>query len=173
MLSLLLLQLGPQWFRSRIGSQNHNRDRSPIRLRKAKIRTAAHNVLSLGDSYSTERCATLQWALFRNPRPVQLVWEVLAVDLRFVPQYAPPICNAVPCWLLNFGERETPQYTSNLYRRYASIPANRLPFVPAILLRKYRGWGFRKAPDSMHVGSWHWQILETLCSEDFCEPPAH
>ena len=26
-----------------------------------------------------------------------------------------PICNAVPCWLLSFGERETLQYTSNLY----------------------------------------------------------
>ena len=28
----------------------------------------------------------------------------------------PPICNAVPCWLLSLAERETPQYASHLYR---------------------------------------------------------
>ena len=53
----------------------------------------------------------------------------------------PPICNAVPCWLLNFG-RETPQYTSNLYRNTPPIcTAVCLPFVPAILLGKYQGLG--------------------------------
>ena len=60
----------------------------------------------------------------------------------------PPICNAVPCWLLSSGERETQQYTSNLYRSTPPIcTAVRLPFVPAILLRKYHGLGFRKVPD--------------------------
>ena len=35
----------------------------------------------------------------------------------------PPTCNAVPRWLLSFGERETPQpqYTSNLYCRLPPI----------------------------------------------------
>ena len=55
---------------------------------------------------------------------------------------APPICNAVPCWLLSLEDRETPQYTSHLY---CSMPpvctAVRLPFVPALLLRKYRRLG--------------------------------
>ena len=36
----------------------------------------------------------------------------------------PPICNAVPCWLLSLEERAMPQYTSHL--------------IPAILLRKYQ-----------------------------------
>ena len=55
-----------------------------------------------------------------------------------------PICNAVPRWLLSFGERETPQYTSNLYCSTPPIcTAVRLAFVPAIPLRKYQGWGFR------------------------------
>ena len=49
-----------------------------------------------------------------------------------------PICNAVPRWLLSFGEIETPQYTFNLYCSTPPIcTAVRLPFVPAILLRKY------------------------------------
>ena len=46
----------------------------------------------------------------------------------------PPICNAVPCWLLNFGER----------KRRSTPPictAVRLPFVPAMLVRKYQGLG--------------------------------
>ena len=45
-LSLLLLQLGPKRFRSHIGSQTHNRDRSPIRSWKTGIRIAAHRLLS-------------------------------------------------------------------------------------------------------------------------------
>ena len=54
----------------------------------------------------------------------------------------PPICNAVPRWLLSFGERETPQYTSNLCCSTPPIgTAVRFPFVPAILLRKYQGLG--------------------------------
>ena len=54
----------------------------------------------------------------------------------------PPTCNAVPCWLLNFGERETLQYTSNLYRSTPPIcAAICLAFAPAILLRKYPGLG--------------------------------
>ena len=67
---------------------------------------------------------------------------------------APPICNALPCWVLNFGERETLQYTSNLY--YSTPPictTIRLPFVPAILLRKYQGHGgSRKVPDTRSSG---------------------
>ena len=52
----------------------------------------------------------------------------------------PPICNALPCWLLNFGGRETPQNTSNLYCSTPPICTTvRLPFVPGILLRKYQG----------------------------------
>ena len=51
----------------------------------------------------------------------------------------PPICNAVPRWLQSFGERETPQYTSNLCcSRPPICTAARLPFAPAMLLRKYR-----------------------------------
>ena len=54
----------------------------------------------------------------------------------------PPICNAVPRWLLSSGERETPQCTSNLYCSTPPIcTAARLPFVPVILLRKYQGSG--------------------------------
>ena len=78
-------------------------------------------------------CGHCFFCNFRNPQPVQLVKKVLAVHLQFVPQYAPPICNALPCWLLNLGERESrsappictavhllfvPQYASHLYRRY-------------------------------------------------------
>ena len=65
--------------------------------------------------------------MFKNPQPVELVGEL--------PQYAsnlypstPPICNAVPSWLLSLEEREAPQYTSycvlrlqyasHLYRQY-------------------------------------------------------
>ena len=48
----------------------------------------------------------------------------------------PPICNAVPCWLLNFGKRKRcstpPICTSHLYRRY--------------FWENTRGWGFRKVP---------------------------
>ena len=59
---------------------------------------------------------------------------------------APPICNAVPRWLLSLEERETPQYTSNLYRSAPPIcTAVRLAVGPAILLRKYHGaWGSGK-----------------------------
>ena len=47
----------------------------------------------------------------------------------------PPICNAVPCWLLSLEERETPQCTSHLYRSTPPIcTAVRLSFVPALLL---------------------------------------
>ena len=54
----------------------------------------------------------------------------------------PPICNVVPCWLLSLEEREMPQYTSHLYRSTPPIcAAVPLPFVPALLLRKYRGLG--------------------------------
>ena len=75
----------------------------------------------------------------------------------------PPICNAVPCWLQSFGERETPQYTSNFYCSTPPIcTAAPLPYAPAILLRKYRGLGFRKVPDlsplraclSRFLGKW-------------------
>ena len=53
---------------------------------------------------------------------------------------ATPICNAVPRWLLSLEERETPQYTSNLCRNMPPIcTVVRLPFVLAILLRKYQG----------------------------------
>ena len=38
---LMLLQFGPKRFRSHMGSQNTNRDQSPIRLRKTDIRIAA------------------------------------------------------------------------------------------------------------------------------------
>ena len=59
-----------------------------------------------------------------------------------------PICNAVPCRLLSLEERETPQYASHLYCSTPPIcTAVRLPFVPALLLRKYQGWGVRKVPD--------------------------
>ena len=55
---------------------------------------------------------------------------------------APPICNAVSCWLLSLEEREPPQYTSNLYCSTPPIcTAMRLPFVPAMLLRKYQWLG--------------------------------
>ena len=44
--------------------------------------------------------------------------------------------------ILGFGERETSQYTSNLYCSTPPIcTAARLPFVPGILLRKYQGLG--------------------------------
>ena len=49
-------------------------------------------------------------ALFTNLQPVQLVWKVLQYTSNI-----PPLRNAVPRWLLSFGEREMPQYTSNLY----------------------------------------------------------
>ena len=61
------------------------------------------------------------WGLFSSCQPVQLVWKVLVVHLQFVPRYAPPLCNAVPHWLLSFGEKETPQYASYLYRSTPSI----------------------------------------------------
>ena len=57
--------------------------------------------------------------------------KVLAVHLQFVPAVRPPF---VTLCLAGFKalekNRETPQYTSNLYRRYASnfVPAIRLPF---------------------------------------------
>ena len=49
-LSLLLVQLGPNQFRSHIGSQNHNRDRWPIRSQKTEIRMAARSLLRCGHS---------------------------------------------------------------------------------------------------------------------------
>ena len=50
--------------------------------------------------------------------------------------------------LQSFGKREMPQYTSNLNCSTPPIcTAVRLPCVPAMLLRKYQGWGFRKVPE--------------------------
>ena len=43
----------------------------------------------------------------------------------------PTICNAVPCWLLNIGQRETPQYTS-------ICTAIRLLYVPQYTSHLYR-----------------------------------
>ena len=55
---------------------------------------------------------------------------------------SPPICNAVPCCILNSGDKETLQYAPNLYCNTPPIcTAVRLPFLPAILLRKYQGLG--------------------------------
>ena len=54
----------------------------------------------------------------------------------------PPICNAVPCWLLSFGERETPQYTSNFYCSMPPIcTAVRLPLCTGDTFEKILGVG--------------------------------
>ena len=83
------------------------------------------------------------------PNPYDLsqrYWQYTSNLYRRAP---PPICSTAPCWLLSFEERETPQHTSNLYCSAPPIcTAVRLPFVSAILLRKYSGWGFRKVPES-------------------------
>ena len=61
----------------------------------------------------------------------------------------PPICNAVPCRLLSLEERETPQCASYLYRNTPPIcTAVRLPFVPALLFEKSRG--FQTVPSRNH-----------------------
>ena len=73
----------------------------------------------------------------------------------------PLICNAVPRWLQSFGDRETPQYTSNLYRSTPPIcTAVRLPFVPAILLRKYQGLGVSESSWDLSV-YWPLDMLPT------------
>ena len=52
----------------------------------------------------------------------------------------PPICNTVLSWLVSLEERKTPQYTSNLCCNTPPVyTAVHLPFVPTILLRKYKG----------------------------------
>ena len=53
----------------------------------------------------------------------------------------PPICMAVPSWLLSLEKRETQQYTSHLYCSTPPIcTAVRLPFV-RITLEKVLGVG--------------------------------
>ena len=50
----------------------------------------------------------------RAPNPYNLsekYWRYTSNSYRCMP----PICNAVPCWLLSLEEREAPQYTSNSY----------------------------------------------------------
>ena len=60
----------------------------------------------------------------------------------------PPICNAVPCWLLSLEERQTPQYTSSFYCSTPPIcTAIRLPFVTTMLLRKYQWLGVQDFPE--------------------------
>ena len=53
----------------------------------------------------------------------------------------PLICNAVPRWLLRFGEREAPQYTSNLRCSTPPICTAIRLLLPAMLWRKYQGLG--------------------------------
>ena len=70
------------------------------------------------------------WALLRSPNPYNLsekYWQHTSNLCR----RTPPICNAVPCWLLSLEEREKPQYASCLYR---SMP----PFVPQYASHLYR-----------------------------------
>ena len=74
------------------------------------------------------------WTLFRNP---QTRTTCLKSTGSTPPIYrnTPPICNGVPCPLLNLSleERGTPQYASCLYRSTPPIgTAVRLPFVPAL-----------------------------------------
>ena len=63
---------------------------------------------------STQAGVWRKWALFRNTQPVQIVWKHWQYTFNLY-RRTPPICNAVPCWLLSLEERETPQHTSNLY----------------------------------------------------------
>ena len=68
--------------------------------------------------------------------------------------------STVPCWLLSLEARETPQYTSNFYCNMPPIcTAVRLPFVPAILLRKYQWLGGTRKFVS-------WRLVHTI--ELFC-----
>ena len=83
----------------------------------------------------------LLWGLFRSPQPYNLSEKYWRYTSNLYSS-TPPICSAVPCWLLSFGERETPQYTSNLYCNTPPIcTAVRLLFVPAIFLGKYQRLG--------------------------------
>ena len=82
-----------------------------------------------------------------TPKPYNLSKKCCSTP-PFFTVVRPPVYNAVPCWLLSFEEREMPQYTFNLYCSTPPIcTAVGLPFVPAMLLRKYQCLGFRKAPD--------------------------
>ena len=93
-----------------------------------------------------------------TPTPIGLE-ESMAVHLRFVRQYPPPICIAGPSWLLSLEERETQQYTSHLYCSTPPIcTAVRLPFVRQHFGENTGDWGHRKVPDKLSV--------RKVCSED-------
>ena len=83
----------------------------------------------------------------------------------------PPMCNAVPCWLLNFGVRETLQYTSNLHASYEVFLYRSTPpistgdlfeRIPRVLENSRRLWLFlasfrefwRKVPGNFWETCW-------------------
>ena len=71
------------------------------------------------------------WERFRNPQPVQLVWKSTGSTPPIRTAVRPPVCNAVPCWLVSLWRKENAavhlqfvaQYASNLYRSTPPICA--------------------------------------------------
>ena len=77
------------------------------------------------------------WALFKNPQPVQHVEKILQCTSDLY-RNTPPICNAMPCWLLSFEEREmapkchnTPPICTTLYCRTPHICTSSTPPICA------------------------------------------
>ena len=77
---------------------------------------------------------------FQKPQPLLVSKKVLQSSLY---GNTPPICIALPSWLLSLEERETQQYTFHLY-------CNTPPICTAVLLRSARGWDHRKVPEWEH-----------------------
>ena len=74
----------------------------------------------------------------------------------------------MPCWLLSLAEREAPQYTSNFYCGTPPIcTAVRLPFVPAILLRKYQWLGGSGKLLNLDVRERNWQRFLVTIQQNF------
>ena len=72
------------------------------------------NSMRLQDSSNTIQMREKNGGCLGTPNPhnvSQKYWQYTSN----LDRSTPPICNAVPRWLLSFGDRETRQYTSNLY----------------------------------------------------------
>ena len=124
-----------------VGGEGGGKDTFGARIIAAIFRYLRQNIAIAAEKtrhwvHSTTRdCSVLvrNSEEFQKPQPLLVSEKVLQYTSNLYGSM-PPICIAVPSWLLSLEERETQQYTSHLY---CSTP----PICTAVLLRKYWGLG--------------------------------